>query len=87
MRQGKANDQGEQMNQSRVTTGYRSSLVEGRESKSSGMSNEVRRGRRTSGDNMAQGPAQHRKANLVEAMLQNQRKKMQTTTKLRNGGN
>ena len=60
MRQGKANDQGEQ---NEPITGMHGievfSLVEGRKSKSSGMSNKVRRGRRTSGDDMAQGPAQH----------------------------
>ena len=54
------NDQGEQ---NEPITGYYGiqvfSLVEGREGKSSGMSNEVRRGRRTSGDDKARGPAQH----------------------------
>ena len=59
MRQGKANDHDEQ---NEPITGMHGievfSLVEGRKSKSSEMSNEVRRGRRTSGDNMARGPAQ-----------------------------
>ena len=60
MRQGKANDQDEQ---NEPITGMHGievlSLVKGRKGKSSEMSNEVRRGRRTSGDNIARGLAQH----------------------------
>ena len=37
-----------------------SQKVSSRKGESSEMSNEVRRGRRTSGDNMARSPAQHR---------------------------
>ena len=72
MRQGKANDHDEQ---NEPITGMHGievfSLVEGRKSKSSEMSNEVRRERRTSGDNMARGPAQQIHQNT---MVQNTKK-------------
>ena len=70
MRQGKANDQDEQ---NEPITGMHGievfSLVEGRKGKSSGMSNEVRRGRRTSGENMARGPAQQSRWLLFMAVV------------------